>query len=95
MVYYVSSNKKVIVEDVKKLGDILVAKGKVASSSRKGLFHNVEIVYSFQRKYLIGGVCDCEISQYYGICRHQVGLLYVVMRNRKSSAFIVTNSHEK
>ncbi|MCY0859211.1 MAG: hypothetical protein OWQ54_02145 [Sulfolobaceae archaeon] len=80
---YISSDKKVRIDELIERNGILIVKGEVASSSRKGLFHNTSVIYSFKRKYVIEGSCDCEISRYYGICKHQIRLLYVAFRARK------------
>jgi hypothetical protein len=82
-VLYVSRNGKVRINYLKREDSLLIAKGEVASSSKPNLFHKVEIVYSFEKKYLIRGSCDCEISSFYGICKHQLMLLYVSLRARK------------
>ncbi len=94
---YISSDRKVRIDELIERNGILIVKGEVASTSRKGLFHNTSVIYSFKRKYVIEGSCDCEISKYYGICKHQIRLLYVAFRARKKikkdkNSKIVNNS---
>ena len=80
---YRSRNGKIIIEYVRREDSILIAKGRVKPTGRPGLFHKVKIVYSFQKKYLVDGSCDCEISNFYGICKHQLALLYVTIKAEK------------
>lgn len=80
---YISSDRKVRIKSLEEKNGMLIVKGEVASSSKKGLYHIVSVVYNFKKRYVVEGSCDCEVARYYGICKHQIRLLYVALRAKK------------
>jgi hypothetical protein len=55
-------------------GRILATSGLVDST--KGGMHHVQVYYDLTKRYPIKGSCDCEGSVYYGVCSHQLRLLF-------------------